>query len=541
MRIRFLAAISVVLGLCGMAAAQPAQPTVEVRLQSVNVLLDKAEYAAGLAGKEDVVQAVKQILKSLTTEDKGVEGLDPKRPFGLYATLSKDVIDTPVIAMVPIADQDRFLLMLKERANVDPEKVEGGTFKIPLAEVANNPVIKSAFLRFANGYMYVGRSAADLDPKKLIDPKVFFAKDDGALASVVVRGDSIPAEVKKFLLGQFEVLAAEQRKKKAGNEKPHEKAIVDWLSGTAAGGLKTFLDDSKELAARIYIDAKTDEISAEVSLTPKPGSPMAKYIAGLGNAKSLPAGIVAAKDAVGRASVKIGIPADMKDDFGKVVDEVYAGALKDVGDQEKEHVERVFKTLSPMVKAGELDAAVAFYGPDAKGHHSVLAAAAIKNGKEIEKLVKDFAPFAAGAADFTFDVETIGDFTLHKIVVNAMPEEVEKVFGTKTVWLAVSDTCAVVSVEPEGKAIRAGLKAKAVAVPVASVEVSLAKLLPIIAKNLKPDEVKALMKDVFGEGAASGKDTVSVTITGGKELTLKAKVKGKGVRLLFGANLFPMN
>ena len=135
-------------------------------------------------------------------------------------------------------------------------------------------------------------------------------------------------------------------------------------------------------------------------------------------------------------------------------------------------------------------------------------------------------------------MEKIGDFNLHKVVLNEVPEQVEKIFGTKTVWVAVSDTHVAISMEPDGVAIRAGLKAKPAAVSVLSAEVSLAKLLPLVAKDLKPDEVKALLKDAFGDGGSMGKDTVTVTITGGKQLTAKAKVKGKGIRLLFGADLF---
>ena len=101
----------------------------------------------------------------------------------------------------------------------------------------------------------------------------------------------------------------------------------------------------------------------------------------------------------------------------------------------------------------------------------------MKNGKEIEKLVKEFSQFAAGAAEFTFDVEKIGDFNLHKIVLNDVPPEVERIFGTKTVWLAVSNTHVAISMEPDGTAIRAGLKAKPAAGAVLNVEVSLAKLL----------------------------------------------------------------
>jgi len=95
--------------------------------------------------------------------------------------------------------------------------------------------------------------------------------------------------------------------------------------------------------------------------------------------------------------------------------------------------------------------------------------------------------------------------------------------------------------EPDGTAIRAGLKAKPATASVLNVEVSLAKLLPLVGKELKPDEVKALIKDAFGDGGPAGKDIVKVSITGGSRLTAKASVKGKGVRLIFGANIIKTN
>src|SRR5437867_4372240 len=105
------------------AAAQPAkgnEPTVEIRLRSINDLLDKGEYVAGLLGKEDVVVQVRELVKQLSMEGKGVEGVDPKRPFGVYATLTPDLVSSEIIVMIPIADQERFLQMLKDRLSVDP-------------------------------------------------------------------------------------------------------------------------------------------------------------------------------------------------------------------------------------------------------------------------------------------------------------------------------------------------------------------------------------------------------------------------------------
>ena len=540
MRIRSMIVLLAAVGAIHLGGARPvksAEPTLEVRLQSVNVLLDKAEYVAGLAGKEDIVQGVKLILKNLQVDGKGIEGVDPKRPFGLYATLTTEVINSPVTAMVPIANTDRFLTMLKERLDITPEKVEGGRSRSNCQTLSRTQWREQSICASRTITSTWRRSPKDLDPRGLIAPKAFFANGEGAVASFLVRGDGIPAEVKTFVIGQFELAAAEQRKKNGKMEEPTEKAFLDWFADGLSGGLKSLLNDAKELRVRIDIDAKTDELSAELVLTPKSGTNLAKYTSSLAGRPSLPSGIVAAANPLARASIKIAMTPDLKKGFGKMLDEVFEEALKKKDGPEKEAMERALKVLAPTLKEAELDMAATLIGPDAKGRHTFLGALAVKDGKEIEKLAREFSAFAGGAADFTFDVEKIGDFNLHKVVLNDVPDEVEKIFGTKTIWVAVSDTHVAISMEPDGVAIRAGLKAKPITVNVLSAEVSLAKLLPLVAKDLKPDEVKALLNDAFGAGGSTGKDTLIVSITGGKVLTAKAKVKGKGVRLMFGANL----
>ncbi len=528
MRIRWLLGLLTAFTLSGVAnAQQKTEPTIEVRLRSVNDLTNKAEYVAGLAGQEEVVKQFRQIIKQLSADGKGLEGIDTKQPFGLYATLSADIVNSPITIMIPIADKDRFLQMLKDRLQITPEKADDDTLKAAV------PVINEVYLRFANDYVYVGRSVKDLDPKTLPTPKAFFAKEEGAVGSVIVRFDKIPAELKTFIIGQLELGIAEQRRKNGMKEPGPEKVFLDWLGENVSSGVKSLLEDSKELAFRVFIDEKADDLSAELTLTAKSGTTLSKNIAGLAGKTSLPAGIVGnAQDAVARYTVKAGLPDGMKKDLSKVVDAAIDEVLKKVDDAGKEPVERILKTLAPTVKAGELDAAFALSGPDAKGRHTLIAATAVKEGKGIEKLLKDFAPFLRAVADIDFDVAKIGDFNLHSIEVSVLPPQFEKIFGTKKVWIAISDDYIAVSVEPDGTAIKAGLKAKPVSVPALSVDVAFAKLVPIIGQNLKPDELKAMMKDAFGDGPPTGKDTLNITVTGGDRLTVKGKLKGKGVRLL---------
>jgi hypothetical protein len=535
MRIQWLAPITAAFLVAGSVQAQPAkqtEPTVELRVRSVNDLFDKADYLGGLIGKEDIVKAVKQVAKNLTKEDTGLEGLDPKRPFGFYAYMSQDVINSAAVLMIPIANQERFLKMLEDRPGYVAEKAENGTLKIPV------PFVNELFLRFANDYLYVGRSVEDLDPKKLPHPKTFFAKQDNSIASVIFRVDSIPDETKKMIFGLFEQNIAEQRRQNGEKEDPIEKAFLNWATDGVSGGLKTFLDDAKEINARVFIDEKNDELSAEVTMTAKPGSGLAKTLLSFAGKSSLPAAIVAAKDPAIRVTAKGGLTPDLKSRFAAVIDQASEEIVKKVDPNAKAVVRQGIEALAPTIKAAQVDGAIALNGPDAKGKYSLILAGEVKQGKEIEKLLKELALSAGAVADFDFDLEKSGDFSLHKITLSAGPPELEQFFGTKTFWLAISDTHIALSIEPDGILIRAGLKAKAVEVPILSVNVCVSKLLPIIAKDLKPDEVKAILKDAFEDDSSMGKDRVTVTLTAGDQLTLKAKVKGKVVRVLFALDQF---
>lgn len=537
MRFRLLAAIAGLFLATGLASAQPnAGPTVEVRLRSVNDLVDKFEYVAGLAGKEDAVKQVRELIKVLSAEGKGIEGVDPKKPIGVYATLVKEVESSPFVVMIPIADEEQFLKMLKTRLDVTPEKNADGTLKAAV------PIINELHLRFANGYLYISPKAKDLDAKTLITPKVYFAKDDGAVASVILNIDRIPPDLKTFVLGQLELGINEERKKNADNETAAEKKLKNLLFDTILGGLKGVIDDGQQFSLKLFADAKSDDLSAEVSFSAKNGTVTAKNFAALGSKTSVPAGIVAAAGIpVGRGSVKIAVTDGMKKEYIAAVEGLLAELEKQAPPDQQEVAKSVIAALSPSLKSGELDAAGALVGPDSKGRYQAIGAVAVKEGKGIEKLlkelVKQFGPFIEEAVTFKFDVETVGDFSLHKIELKQTEDKFDKIFGTKNLWLATSDKYVAFSIEPDGDTIKKGLKAKAAPVGVISTEVSVAKLLPLAQPDLKPDELKALIKDAFGDGPVAGKDTIHFSVEGGTQLTVKMKVKGKAIRAFAGLDL----
>lgn len=527
MRMRYLAAVAAAV-LAGPAVAQPPEPTVELRLRSVNDLVGKIEYVGALVGKEDEVKQLRGLVEHLSADGKGIEGIDPKKPFGAYGVVAADVEASQVVILIPVADQQRLLTALKERAGIEPEKGDDGTLK------ATVPFVNEVAMRFADGYLYLARDAKHLAAGGLIAPKAFFAKDDGAVLSAAVRFDRIPAELKEFFTGQLEHQLQEQLKQNAGADKSDaEKQGAKLGAEAVAGAVKTVVEQGKEFSLKLFADPKADELSAEVLLTAQDGTALAKTLAGLAGKSSRAAGIVAAKDPAVRFAAKGALDADLKARLDPVVDGLLEQLVEQAKDDGgKEFARRVAEVLKPTLKAGEVDAAATLSGP-AGGKQTLVVAVAVKDGKEIEKLAKDVAPHVpASEAEFTFDIETVGGFTLHKVEIKKADAKFEELFGTKTVWLATSDDLLAVSVEPDGKALKAGLAAKPAAAPVLAVEVAMAKLIPLMDTELKPDEARAVLKDAFGEGSAAGKDTIALSVVGGKQLTIKARMKGKAFRAI---------
>lgn len=531
MRCRFVAAVATTFLTAGLVSAQPAEPTVEIRVRSINDLVERAEYIGGLVGKDNEVKQFREVIKALSADGKGIEGVDPTKPIGAYVTLAKEVETSPFVVMVPVADEKRFLQMLKERANIEPEKNDDGTYKAAV------PQVNEVHFRFANGYVYATQKAKDLEVKGLVAPKTFFATDEKAVASAVFRIDRVPEDLRKFALAQIEMQAAEQRKKEKETGTPAEQKVKEFAFESTTNLAKMILEEGKEVALRLYAEPKTDDLTVEISLSGKSGSTMAKNFASLGSRPSLPAGIVGA-NTVARGNIKFALTDELLKEYRKTVEDGLKEALKEAKGDQEELAKGAIEAFGPTLKAGELDAAVGLHGPDAKGRYQLVGALAVKDGKKIEDFVKDvvkkFGPFVENDVEFKLDVETVGDFNLHKVVIKKDDEKMEKLFGTKNVWIATSDKCVAFSIEEDGAMLKKGLKAKPVPAAMFAGEMSVSKILPLTDLELKPDEIKALVKDAFGTGSPDGKDTIRFAVEGGDKLAMKITVKGKAIQLFAG-------
>src|SRR6266540_2348012 len=75
---------------------QAKTPTVIVRVQSLDGLIADARYLATLAGQGELATQAEGVLKTYIGE-KGIEGIDTKRPMGVYGFLTERIHNSEAV------------------------------------------------------------------------------------------------------------------------------------------------------------------------------------------------------------------------------------------------------------------------------------------------------------------------------------------------------------------------------------------------------------------------------------------------------------
>ena len=169
------------------------KPALVVAFKSLDGLIADAKYIATLADKEEEAKQAEKTLQSLVGGPKGLEGVDAKKPIGLYARINEDDPQkSEVVLLLPIADEDAFVKLLKRQDKIQVEKkAADGSYQVN-AETIPFPL----YLRFANHYAYVtGPTKAGLDKDRLLAPDEGAAGKDHQPGVVRAARRSGPGEV----------------------------------------------------------------------------------------------------------------------------------------------------------------------------------------------------------------------------------------------------------------------------------------------------------------------------------------------------------
>lgn len=523
MRLRFPIFAALVLMVAPLAARSQEAPAVVVRLKSVDGLLSDAKYLAKLAGQEEAFKQAEEMIKTFTTEE-GLGGIDTKRPFALYGTFAEDVEKSALVALVPIANEKAFVDFLGNFM-IDAKKGDDGVYSIE--NVPNLPV--PVYFRFANKYAYVcAMDKTHIATGKMLAPEnVLPAAGDDAIASVNLNIAKVPDLIKQLGLGQLEAKLSELKDEKLPNETEATKKLKVTAIELFLKRLQMLLMDGEELSLRLAINQKKDDISLDLTGTPKAGSEMAKIVKGVGETTSLYAGIADPNGAL-NFSARVSLPDEIKKLLGPAVDDLVKQAVESEKADGRNFLKAFLEKLAPTLKSGEYDLGVGLRGPNAEQHYTLVGVLGLSKGKELESFVKTIVSILPekDAKKIEVDAASAGDIKIHKIVVgDELPPEQKKVFGSDSVYIAFRDDAMFVTFGADGlKLIKEIVTAQAKAGPAVSIQASLSRIAPLMEAKDRPS--LKLVEDVFGKNP-QGTDTFTLKVEGGAKANLQLSLKGK--------------
>jgi hypothetical protein len=513
-------------GSAGFADDTATKPALVVQIKSIDGLVADAKYLATLSGREEEAKQAEGMFKSLVGP-KGLEGIDTKRPLGLYGFVDPHLMDSTAVLMLPIADDNAFLSLLAG-LNVNATKEDDGAY---LVAPGLAPV--SIHFRFAHKYVYAtARDKSAIAPDKLRDPAKVLPPGQNDTLFASFRVDQIPEVFKQLITSQAEVRLADLGDQKKEGESPVARAIRAQVFKEAARQLASVINDGGEMTLRLGVDRKSSELTAELTINGRPQSALANSIVAIGTTPSLFAGLVK-PDAAVNAVVHGALPESLQQSLGKALDDGFREALQKEKDKNKRmQQELIYKALSPTLKAGELDAAVSVRGPKENKHYTVVAGVKLKEGKAVEETFRDLLKDVPRAErdKIKLDAETTGSAKIHRLdVQEAYDADARQRLGDNPVYVAFRPDAAFLALGEGGlSALKEALASKPADAQPLLIEISVARLAPLIATKDNTAPARAAQK-AFG-GADASRDQIRLSIEGGKALKLRVALQSAAVR-----------
>ena len=527
MRVRRFALLAV-LSLAAVAAParsdeakKVAEPAAVAQFAPIDEILADVKYLADLAGRGEEAKQFDSMLKSQIGE-KGLKGIDTKRPWGFY---SMD-IGSPGTVLVPISDKKDFLDLLNN-LNQKAEKGDDGIYTL----TPDFPPV-TVYFRFANKYLYATAQDKGLIAKeKLLDPAKVLLPGQTSTATLLLHLDQVPDGLKRMALGEFEVQVANVKDEKPAGETDVQHQFKVQVLDDLVAQVHGFAKEGGELDLKLTIDRKAHALRAEATVTGKPGSKLKANLADLGRATSLFGAMVDAGSAMNLLAHG-SMPAGLRKAFEPVIDEAVNKALAKEKDETKRQLAaKVLKALDPTFKSGEVDAGFSLRGPDADHAYTVLAGIKLKDGKGVEKALRDLVrSLPEGArAKIKFNAEREGTVGIHRIDgQDSYDAKTRQVIGNNPIYFVIRDDAALVAAGPDAlKAVKELAAAEPKAQPPLAFEMRLARLAPLMAAQDR-DAANAA-EQVFGKEGKGG-DKIRFSVRGGEALKVRFSVQAPVVK-----------
>jgi hypothetical protein len=513
-------------------------PTIVIRLDSINNLIEDVKYLATLSGQKDKAEEGLGFVKAAVDSKSIDKAIDFNRPLAMYASIdAANPTESPGAFLIPLADEKRFLDLL-EQNQLTAEKGDDGvyTLNLPFPPI---PI----YFRFANKYVYItAQNKSAVTKENLLDPSKVFGSGKMATLSGEFRLDQIPDEVKEMLVSQLESEIAKEKEKTIPGETEALTKIRHKLIDETTKQFAILIKEAGQVVFSLDVDRKAGELKAEGSFSGKPGSSLAAGIAKLSKAESLFAGLASSQSAMDFLAHLV-IPENIRQAYEPLVDEGIKEALKDEKDSTKrEWAEKVFKALEPTLKAGEFDGLFTLRGPGTDKHYTFLTAIKIKEGQKVEQVARDLVKVVPERDRdmIKLDADKAGSVKIHRVdIQEKYDEKVRNVLGDNPLYLAFSQNALLLSGGADGLSLlKEAVKAEPKAAPLMQDVISMAKLALLIERRAgreggatAAEESRKASEEAFGKGDKNS-DQIRFIVEGGPSLKGSFVISASVVKFL---------
>jgi hypothetical protein len=498
--------------------AAPFKPALLVRLAALDDLIADARYLVKQAGREEEARQVEKMIKARTGK-KGLEGIDTKKPIGLYGSLASRIDRSEAVLLLPIADESAFLEFLKN-LDLEPKKDDTGLHTLTVENVPF-PVL----FRFANGYLYATLKFSDnvsLPAKdKLPLPAAVLAGGSG-LFSVTANIDRIPLQIRKLGISASALTLGNFKDEKKEGETDAQEALRGAILDEAARLVKSLLIDGGPVQLKLDVDRKKHDLSLSLSLGAHNGSPLAKDLLAVASQKSISASLAGSDSAMG-GYLHLTLPAAVRKKLGPVVDETVTKGLENLEQGPRDLLSPLAQALKATAKDGTLDVGLAIRGPSKGGKYTLVGSVQIKDGEAIEKAARkalDKLPEDA-KKPFTLDVAKAEGVSIHRVEQENVDESVKELFGDGPFFFAIrKDALLFTTGERALESVKDALAVQPKAGKALQVELALARIAGLLKKQNKaaPEAAKKAFTD-------KDSDKVRLGISAGDKLEVKIGIK----------------
>jgi len=478
--------------VAGFARAADRQVLLVAAVDSYADLKKQLAWFGGQIGSPGLAAMVESLIM-LSTQGRGVAGLDVQRPLGIVVTSDGD--DVAAQAYVPVKDLDKLLASLE--AVIGPTRKDGDTREMVLPSGVKLEIVER------DGWATIApRGLAIADPAPLLM----------ALSKTFSIGiEAFPSRMTDAVRKQLEAALDQAAAASADQGQPMDPAALK----AALGGLR----QTESLALGLAIDPEAGSLFVENRAVAIPGSASAAASKAAAQG-TLTVGTppVAGRDRPAlRGYVAQSIPEATRAEFLQALDQ---SLPREADDPLTRTVSRlVYDLLVAAVSAGGIDAALTVDTSGATKERplpELTAGVRVKDGAALERQVKQ--AFAAGGAALAgvktaFDAGKAGPATLHRISV-AVPDNTlaARLGESIDLTLAVAPNYAIVLAGGDvaaraEAALAASGRPIADAAPIASLQAAAAPLLDYVA-TVATDGVAASR-----EGAAPAADAGLVDLS----------------------------